>query len=151
MRARFALGPVACAVLWCAACECRPVPPTDWRDFGVRCNTSSDLASGGSDQFILDNQEDLDRFLRFDCLRGEDTLEVQQVDFSREVVVFDVQQTPLVDGTCVKDRRVAQVEVCDDGIQMLYDDQTDPECARGKVTGSAVVLRRHVRGALGAP
>ncbi len=137
------------AVVFAAGCECRPVLRSHWQDLGLQCNAQSDFASNGSDQVILESDEALENFIRRDCRRGEANLTMPVVDFSRQVVVVDVTQSPLEDGACVASRKVAQVQSCVGGVELLYDEVVDPDCTRRKLTGSVAVNREDVRGAFG--
>lgn len=132
--------------LLASACDCRPVVPFNWSDLRIQCNNSSDFAAQGSDQVILDSEEDLERFLRFDCLPGE-AFVMPQVDWATRVVIIDVTRSPLANGSCVKDRTVGQVDACFGGIQILYNENVDPECATQQLTGSVSVRREDVRSA----
>ncbi len=138
---------VGLALAGMAGCECRPVLRSHWRDLGVQCNARSDFASNGSEQVILESDEAWENFLRRDCLRGETSIQVPVVDFSRQVVVVDVTQSPLEDGACVLSRKVAQVQACGDGLELLYDEVPDPDCTRRKLTGSVAVNREDARAA----
>lgn len=129
-------------------CDCRPVPPTDWQALDIHCNGNSDFASNGSEQVMLDTQQTYEDFLRRDCLRGDLAPIIPDVDFSRDVVLIDVTLSPFDDGTCVQDRAVVEVDVCHDGLQVLYQDTTDPDCNRRRLTGAVAVRRTHVRAAL---
>jgi hypothetical protein len=130
-----------------AACDCRPLLRSHWVALDIHCNSQSDFASSGADQVILESRDALDNFLRRDCLRGETRIVRPDVDFSSHVVMVDVTQSPMADGTCLKGRQVADVQACVGGCAILYDDVTDPACGRRKLTGAVAVRREDVRAA----
>ncbi|MEW5855454.1 MAG: hypothetical protein AB2A00_42165 [Myxococcota bacterium] len=134
------------------ACDCRPVPPNRWSDLGIQCNGQSDFARNAqrSDQVVLETQQQFEDFLRRDCLRGQTSITVPRVDFGKRVVIIDGTFSPLEDGTCVKTRKVAQVDACVGGVQMLYDDTPDPECSAQLLTGSISIDRDEARSAFSA-
>jgi hypothetical protein len=129
------------------ACDCQTVPNDRWKDLGIQCNGQSDFATSGSDQVVLDTEDAYVNFLKRDCMRGAGTITAPAVDFGRQVVVVDVTFSPLPDGTCIAARTVSQVRACTEGVDLLYHDTPDPECARRPLTGAVAVDRDDVRAA----
>lgn len=142
----FALLGGAMALL-SSGCDCRPVAPTNWTDLQIECNGQGDFGrnSRRSDQIVIESRQQFEDFLRRDCLRGQASINVPAVDFTRRVVIVDATFSPLEDGTCVGSRRVAQVDACVGGVQILYDDAPDPECAARLLTGAISIDREDAK------
>jgi hypothetical protein len=123
------------------------VATADWTDLKLQCNGRSTLGHGDGEQVVLETRQQWEDFLRWDCLRDEDRIIAPAVDFGERLVIVDAVLSPLPDGTCVGDRRVAQVDACVGGVQVLYDDTDDPTCGQRLLVGSISISRREARAA----
>lgn len=138
-------------MLWTGmACE-RPCEPVAFRKVELRC----DPVVGFSGEAHFDSRANFETFLRSQCLlpgeeaRIADTL--AEVDFRREVVFVAVRPMDTGVGACLLDRQVNDVEICEDGLNVIFDDEYFADgdtCPNGNWTIAFVLSRDDMRTAL---
>lgn len=138
------------ALVWPAACT-SPCQSVSYRVIDLRC----DPLVGFSGEIHFDNRASFDTFLRSQCLLPDDDVRIESalaaVDFSHEALFVAVRPMIAGNGTCLLERNVDDVAICDDGLNVIFADEyySDPSsCPNGNWTVAFALARDDMRTAL---
>ena len=140
----------ACSLAMNVACA-PPCQSISYRTIDLRC----DPLVGFSGELHLDSRASFDTFLRTQCLLPDDEMRIENaleaVDFSREAIFVVVRPMNAANGNCLLERDVEEVEICDDGLNVIFTDDyyADPgACPNGNWTIAFALSRDDMRTAL---
>ena len=138
------------AIAWICSCS-TPCESISHRAIELRC----DPVVGFSGEIHIDSRATFETFLRAQCLLPDDEVRIElalnAVDFSQEVVFIAVRPMSAGNGTCLLQRGLGDVEICDDGLNVIFadDDYADPSaCPNGNWTIAFALSRDDMRKAL---
>jgi hypothetical protein len=131
------------SVVLLAACN-SPCRGVSFRSLTVVCGVDADYEG----ELHFDGGGAFTTFLRNDCLLSDDAVAtvVEQVDFTQEVVLVSrgLRNGP---SGCV-DRTVGNIEACNDGVRLAYDDTVQAGTCEGYWTVVVAMPRDDVRGVI---
>lgn len=129
---------------------CRPAAVTE---LAFECDPTAPFTG----EIHLDSRASLDTFLTQECMQNADDGVIDDVidgvDFSQDAVFVAVGPDFLDNSRCLESRELDEVQVCSNGLKVLFDDvyrTSDAPCPGTRWTVAFTIDRADLRAALDA-
>ncbi len=134
--------------------SCGPVcRPADVSELDFECDPTASFTG----EIHLDSRASLDTFLSQECMQNADEAVIEEIvdsiDFTQDAVFIAVGPDFLDNSRCLESRELDDVQVCSNGLKVLFDDAfrtSDTPCPGTRWTVAFSIDRGDLRAALDA-